>query len=197
MTHMLLACATLSDDSSEPELAVALAVEEIGRRVLASYASIDPDRLTPSGRRRNRPGQATVEALGEAAELIARRGAGLCLWPGCDAERPLVMLMGPERFGVLREAPKYCPEHLDRKPDEKERHAKLIERAREAAAESLPMLEEQVRSLTESSARSVGEQAFDLPQLAQRPRAWHTSRVVSYPRTGFNVDWDQVHSPRM
>jgi hypothetical protein len=121
------------------------------------------------------------------------------------------MLEGGNRDEVEREGPKYCPEHLPsepedfprkpehlpRKPEQKERQAKLIERALEAAAESLPILEAQVRSLAESSPCSVDEQTFDVPRLAQRPSAWHTSRAVNYPRTGFNVDWHRVSALRV
>ncbi len=147
MVHTLMAAADYSGWVLRQELGVGLGAEVVWLDLGTSLAVIHCDPATRPDHRRYFPGGATVAALERGAELISRRGAGLCLWPGCDAERDEAISRGGLRDGVGRAGRKYCEAHFEHPPDEKKLHAKIIEQTFAAAAAALPRLGDQRRAL--------------------------------------------------
>jgi hypothetical protein len=120
-------------------LAAAAYVPNVGAEVAnaieimwAGAAHVDP------AARRNRPGVATVARWERGAELIARRGAGLCLAPGCDGERDRAITCGGPRQWFERAGRQYCEKHFDLRTNKSD--ARMIEETYSAAAAALPEL---------------------------------------------------------
>ena len=151
MVHILIAAADWSDTPFNQEVGVVLGAEIIWSDLIRSVALLNCDPATHPGHQRYKPGSATDRAQELGAELISRRGAELCLWPGCDADRQETISTGAVRYGIARSSGKYCEEHFDHSPDEKKRHEKLIERTFAAAASALPRLDEQILALAQFS----------------------------------------------
>jgi hypothetical protein len=112
-------------------------VDKVGLAVQVVWAR--PNR-TDAHARRNKPGKAALGRWERGAELIARRGAGLCLVPGCGSERDRTIILTGKRDEWSRSGRQYCAAHFD--PSENKPAAKIIEQTFAAAAAALPTVDE-------------------------------------------------------
>jgi hypothetical protein len=85
-----------------------------------------------------RVGRKTVEKASRGAELIARRGAGLCVVPGCGEPRSKVAGNGAVRDYEMSVV--YCADHHG--DDSRHADEKIIERTFEHCIEAWPSSEE-------------------------------------------------------
>jgi len=139
MTHVLLAA------GDETDRWASVSAEVIWSTLGLSLAVIHCDPATRPDVRRYFPGSATIARWERGAALIARRGAGLCLVPGCEAERDRAVSSGGPRAGVSRGGRQYCEAHFD--PRENKPDAKIVEQTFAAAAAALPRSGDQRRAL--------------------------------------------------
>jgi len=124
VARILLAAAAAPADW----FAIVCAVEELWQEFLVRPCATRRDRAT----RRNRPGVRAFVAWQLASEMLARRGGGACITPGCQAKRAPVVVNGGPREGRKRAARKYCEQcYADRQ--QVKANAKQIEQAFAAA----------------------------------------------------------------
>jgi len=88
--------------------------------------------------RHNKPGDATVKQWERGAQLIARRGAGLCLTADCQADRSSAEVKGGPRSGTEYARRHYCTAHFD--PNLNKADARAIENTFAAAHKAMASL---------------------------------------------------------
>jgi hypothetical protein len=109
MEYILAAAARAEAEDMWPVLTMLLTREQRSER--------------PAGR--NMPGEAALARWKRGAALIARRGSGLCLVPGCDVERGRATVWSGPRAGSTGQEWQYCDQHYSRRGNK--RDARIIE----------------------------------------------------------------------